>query len=62
MAGEKYFEDFKIGEIQFSSRRLMTDADIRLFIGCSDNTHPVHVDPNIARSFPRSEDLSFKGY
>jgi acyl dehydratase len=47
----KYFEDFEIGEEQFSTNRLMTEADIRLFIGCSDNTHPVHLDPAYCAAF-----------
>ena len=47
----KYFEDYQIGEVQITSGRLMTDADIRLFIGCSDNTHPVHVDPEYCSKF-----------
>ena len=48
----KYFEDYQIGEIQISSGRTMTEADIRLFIGCSDNTHPVHVDAEYCKKFP----------
>lgn len=48
----KYFEDYQIGEEQTSAGRLMTDADIRLFIGCSDNTHPVHVDAEYCEKHP----------
>lgn len=48
----KYFEDFEIGEKQVTSGRTMTEADIRLFIGCSDNTHPVHVDAEYCKKFP----------
>lgn len=48
----KYFEDYQIGEKQVTSGRLMTDADIRLFIGCSDNTHPVHVDTQYCERHP----------
>ena len=48
----KYFEDYQIGEVQISSGRTMTEADIRLFIGCSDNTHPVHVDAEYCKKFP----------
>ncbi len=50
----KYFEDYQIGEVQISSGRTMTEADIRLFIGCSDNTHPVHVDAEYCKKFLRS--------
>lgn len=48
----KYFEDFVVGEEQISGGRTMTEADIRLFIGCSDNTHPVHVDVEYCKAFP----------
>ena len=48
----KYFEDYKIGEKQVTSSRTMTEADIRLFIGCSDNTHPVHVDEEYCKRHP----------
>jgi len=47
----KYYEDYQIGEVQISAGRTMTDADIRLFIGCSDNTHPVHVDAEYCKKF-----------
>ena len=48
----KYYEDYQIGEVQISAGRTMTEADIRLFIGCSDNTHPVHVDAEYCKKFP----------
>ena len=48
----KYFEDFEVGETHITSGRTMTDADIRLFIGCTDNTHPVHVDSEYCAKFP----------
>lgn len=48
----KYFEDFQIGEFHKTSGRTMTEADIRLFIGCSDNTHPVHVDKEYCKRHP----------
>ena len=52
MPDYKYFEDFKVGEKQVTSGRTMTEADIRLFIGCSDNTHPVHVDSEYCEKHP----------
>lgn len=48
----KYYEDYEIGEKQVTSSRTMTEADIRLFIGCSDNTHPVHVDEEYCKRHP----------
>ena len=52
MPDYKYFEDYQIGEKQITSGRTMTEADIRLFIGCSDNTHPVHVDSEYCEKHP----------
>ena len=57
----KYFEDFKIGEKQHTSGRTMTEADIRLFIGCSDNTHPVHVDAEYCESHPSVKGCIIQG-
>lgn len=51
MPGYKYFEDYTIGQKQTTSGRTMTEADIRLFIGCSDNTHPVHVDAQYCKGY-----------
>lgn len=48
----KYWEDYIVGEKFQTTGRLMTDADIRLFIGCSDNTFPIHVDPEYCAKFP----------
>ena len=52
MPGYKYFEDFVVGQKQVTSGRTMTEADIRLCIGCSDNTHPVHVDAEYCEKHP----------
>ena len=47
----KYYEDYQIGEEQSSIGRQMTDADTRLFIGCTGNVHPVHQDPIYCQNF-----------
>lgn len=57
----KYFEDFKVGEKQHTSGRTMTEADIRLFIGCSDNSHPVHVDAQYCEMHPSVEGCILQG-
>jgi acyl dehydratase len=49
---EKYWDDYEVGdEIRTLGRTLM-DADIRLFIGATDATHPAHVDAEYCRSHP----------
>lgn len=45
MAAKRYFEEFQVGETLTSHGRLMTDADIRLLIGCAGGDHPLHTDP-----------------
>lgn len=57
----KYFEDYQIGEKQTTSGRTMTEADIRLFIGCSDNTHPVHVDAQYCEKHPSVKGCIIQG-
>lgn len=61
MPDYKYFEDYKIGEKQVTSARTMTEADIRLFIGCTDNTHPVHVDAKYCEEHPAVEGCIIQG-
>lgn len=61
MPDYKYFEDYEIGEKQVTSGRTMTEADIRLFIGCSDNTHPVHVDALYCEKHPAVEGCIIQG-
>ncbi len=49
---ERYWEDYAIGEEFTTSGRTMTDADIRLFIGATDATHPAHVDAEYSKKHP----------
>ena len=57
----KYFEDFKVGDKHVTSGRTMTEADIRLFIGCSDNTHPIHVDKQYCEEHPSVTGCTVQG-
>ena len=61
MPDYKYFEDFQLGESHTTSGRTMTEADIRLFIGCSDNTHPVHVDRQYCERDPHVREPIIQG-
>lgn len=52
MGPEKYWEEYEVGEIINTSGRTLTDADIRMFIGATDATHPAHVDAEYCKSHP----------
>jgi acyl dehydratase len=47
-----YWEDYAIGDQFNSSGRTVTDADIRLFIGATNATHPAHLDAEYAKKHP----------
>jgi acyl dehydratase len=46
---ERYWEEYVVGEEFTTTGRTMTDADIRMFIGATDATHPAHVDAEYAK-------------
>jgi acyl dehydratase len=46
------FEDFEVGETYHSNGRTVTNADIRLFNGATDATHPNHVDREFSVNHP----------
>lgn len=52
MALERYWEDYAIGETFRTGGRTIVDADIRLFIGATDATHPAHVDVQYSEAHP----------
>ncbi|HLI16185.1 MAG TPA: MaoC/PaaZ C-terminal domain-containing protein [Acidimicrobiales bacterium] len=47
-----YWDDFVVGDQFLSTGRTIVDADIRLFIGATDATHPAHVDAVYASKHP----------
>ena len=47
-----YWENYAVGDEFLSSGRTVTDADIRLFIGATNATHPAHLDAEYAKSHP----------
>jgi acyl dehydratase len=49
---DRFWEDYTVGETFVTAGRTLTDADIRLFIGATDATHPAHVDVVYARKHP----------
>ncbi len=49
---ERYWEDYVVGEVLTTTGRTLSDADIRLFIGATDATHPAHVDAEYSKQHP----------
>ena len=49
---ERYWEDYAVGENWTTNGRTLSDADIKLFIGATDATHPAHVDAEYAKKHP----------
>ncbi|MFK9094342.1 MaoC family dehydratase [Bacillus salipaludis] len=48
----KYYEDYTVGEEVITSGRTLTHADIRLFNGATDASHPAHVDAEYSKEHP----------
>lgn len=60
MAG-KTFEDYAIGETYETRGRTITHADIRMWIGATDGSHPNHVDAEYVEDHPIFEDIVAPG-
>jgi acyl dehydratase/putative sterol carrier protein len=45
-----FFEDFVVGQRFSSSGRVITDADLEMFSQVSGDKHPLHCDPEFART------------
>lgn len=52
MGRHNYWDDYEIGQVIETTGRTITHADIRLFIGATDATHPAHVDEEYAKAHP----------
>jgi acyl dehydratase len=46
--GERFFEDYEIGERDVERRRTIDQADINLFAGLTLDFHPAHIDRTFA--------------
>jgi acyl dehydratase len=50
LAGQRWFEDFRVGEIFRSPSRTMTDAHFLAFSAASGDNHPIHYDREFCRA------------
>lgn len=59
--GDKTFSEFEIGDTFRSEGRTVTEADIRMFIGATGATHPLHVDHEYAADHPLVDGVAAHG-
>lgn len=58
---ERTFESFEVGETHRTSGRTTTESDIRMFVGATGSTDPIHVDHEYARSHPLVDGVVAQG-
>lgn len=61
VAAARTYEDYDVGETYGTGGRTVTDADIRLFNGATDGSHPNHVDREYAAGHPLIDDVVAQG-
>lgn len=61
IADHKTFSDYHVGETFEKLGRTVTQADIRMFVGATDATHPVHVNQEYANQHPLIDDIVAHG-
>lgn len=49
---QRFFEDFRVGEIFHAPPRTITDAHFLFFAGLTGDNHPIHYDDEYARGTP----------
>lgn len=55
------FESFDVGEIHRTSGRTVTESDIRMFVGATGSTDPIHVDQEYAANHPIVDGVAAQG-
>ncbi|MEF8905059.1 MAG: MaoC family dehydratase N-terminal domain-containing protein [Haloarculaceae archaeon] len=58
---ERTFEDFEVGQRFETGGRTATEADIRMFVGATGPTDPIHVDHDYAADHRSSRTWSVTG-
>ncbi|MEE8373618.1 MAG: MaoC/PaaZ C-terminal domain-containing protein [Dehalococcoidia bacterium] len=54
----RYFEDFKVGDVEVTRARTVTEADIVNFAAFSGDWYPLHVDAEYAKKSPFGERIA----
>lgn len=61
MVEQRVFEDFEEGERYETDGRTVTDSDIRMFVGATGSTDPIHIDRRYASEHPLVDDVALQG-
>lgn len=61
MSEPRLFEDFEEGEQYETDGRTVTDSDIRMFVGATGSTDPIHIDREYADAHPLVDDVVLQG-
>lgn len=61
MDDRRTFEAFEVGEQYETDGRTVTDSDVRMFVGASGSTDPIHVDREYAAAHPLVDDIVLQG-
>lgn len=61
MVEHRTFEDFEPGEEYVTDGRTVTDSDIRMFVGATGSTDPIHLDREYADDHPLVDDVVLQG-
>lgn len=61
MSGTKLYSDYELGKVYETRGRTVTNADIRMWIGATDGTHPNHVDAQHCADHPIFDDIVVPG-
>lgn len=61
MAESRPFEDFDKGERYETEGRTVTHSDIRMFVGATGSTDPIHLDEEYVAAHPLVDDVVLQG-
>lgn len=61
MVERRVFEEFEEGEQYETDGRTVTDSDIRMFVGATGSTDPIHIDREYAGAHPLVDDVVLQG-
>ncbi len=59
MDGDKYFEDYVVGDKSTSLSRTITETDIVMHSGQVGDLHPYHMDAEFARNAPFGQRIAY---
>ncbi|WP_255152069.1 MaoC family dehydratase [Halorarius halobius] len=61
MTARRTFAEFEEDESYVTEGRTVTDSDVRMFVGATGSTDPIHVDREYADAHPLVDDVVLQG-